>query len=296
MPFELSSISIETLRLLLTTEIARNAISTIVFLLVVTFARMFTLRYVRSSTLTATEIRRWIVQIRNATALIIIFGIIVIWAAELRTVALSLVAIAAAIVLATKEIITCFTGGILRTSSRAFQIGDRIEIGTLRGDVVDQSLLTTTIFEIGPGKSNHQYTGRAITIPNSVFLTTAVVNESFTDEYVLHLFSLPLKQSDDWNTFESYVLQAANEECAEFLDAARTHMNRISRSRGLEAPNIDPRIYLNFPTPDIVELLVRIPVPARRKGRIEQSILRRYIELKALKSSDSKQHPAPPKE
>lgn len=274
-------LSFENVRTLLTTEAAGNAMSTVILLLIVSVARSFTLRYLRRSTLPPTEVGRWMVQIRNATALVIVFGIIVIWATELRTVALSLVAIAAAIVLATKEIITCFTGGILRTSSRAFQVGDRIEINQLRGDVVDQSLLTTTIFEIGPGKSNHQYTGRAITLPNSLFLTTPVINESFTDEYVLHLFSIPIKQSDDWRTAETTVLQAANEECAEFLEQARKHMNRLSRSRGLEAPNVEPRIYLGFPSPDTVELIVRIPVPARRKGRIEQAILRRYLELKS---------------
>jgi hypothetical protein len=48
--------------------------------------------------------------------------------------------------------------------------------------------------------------------------------------------------------------------------------------------------------PDITKPFVKIPVIACRKGRIEQSILRSYVELKALGSSDSKHHPAPPKE
>ena len=53
--------------------------------------------------------------------------------------------------------------------------------------------LTTTILEIGPEKLTHQHTGRAIVVPNSVFLDKHVVNESYTADFVLHVFRLPYK-------------------------------------------------------------------------------------------------------
>jgi len=51
--------------------------------------------------------------------------------------------------------------------TKAYALGDRIEIGSIGGNVVDHNALTTTILEIGPGQTSHQYTGRAMVIPNS---------------------------------------------------------------------------------------------------------------------------------
>ena len=69
-----------------------------------------------------------------------------------------------AIVLATKEIIMCLSGAIYRASSGTFKVGDRVEIGAFRGDVIDQTLLATTILEIGPGQAIHQHSGRTVTL------------------------------------------------------------------------------------------------------------------------------------
>src|SRR5690606_6017211 len=216
---------------------------------------------------------RWSVLIRNASFLLMLFGAGVIWAEELRTVAFSFAAVAVAIVIATKELILCVMGGFLRSSDRAFALGDRIEINHLRGDVVDHSLFTTTILEIGPGHSIHQYTGRAIVLPNSAFLVSPMINETFMDEYVLHVFTLPMSLEDDWRAAERALLQASLEESQSYLTQAHSYMQKLARERGLEPPNVNPRVSLIFPEPGRIDLLVRIPTPARLKGRIEQAIL-----------------------
>ena len=98
-------------------------------------------------------------------------GLVLIWPEQLRTLALFLVAVA--IVLATKELIRYLTGGFLKMAARSFPIGDRVEVNNLRGDVINQTMLTTTIMEIGPGQLTHQYTGRSIALPSSIFLSAA---------------------------------------------------------------------------------------------------------------------------
>jgi small-conductance mechanosensitive channel len=54
--------------------------------------------------------------------------------------------------------------------TKAYAFGDRIENAGIRGNAVDHNALTTTILEIGPGQTSHQYTGRTMVIPNSFFL------------------------------------------------------------------------------------------------------------------------------
>lgn len=242
--------------------------------------------------------RRWSAQVRNVVLLLFLLGMTLIWGAELRTLALSVVAIAAAIVIATKELIMCVSGTILKASGRSFQIGDRIEIGTNRGDVVDQTLLTTTILEVGPGNTIHQHSGRTVVIPNSLLLTMPVINETFSDSYVLHAFSIPLSSKLDWKEAESALLDACREECKAFIAEAEIHMNRFVRNHGLQPLDVAPRVAMRLDDAEHVVLLARIAVPARRKGRIEQAILRRFLEWRQHKLNEQsstldREHPNP---
>jgi small-conductance mechanosensitive channel len=192
-------------------------------------------------------------------------------------VAVSLFAIAVATVIATKELIQCFSGSLLKTVSRGFAVGDRIEINGLRGDVIDHNALTTTILEIGPHELTQQHTGRAVVVPNSVFLDKPVINESFTDEYVLHVFKVPVKMNKNWQQAEQDLLEAARDQCRLFLDPARQHFQRLGKTQGLATLSVELRVTVSIPKADELELIVRIAVPARRKGRIEQEILRRLV-------------------
>lgn len=223
--------------------------------------------------------RRWLVTARNVTVLVCLFLLVVVWAEQLRTLALSVVAFAAAIIISTKELLMCLTGGMLRSSTGMFGIGDRIEVKKLRGDVIDLNMLTTTVLEIGPDQLSHQQTGRAVVLPNSIFLTEAVVNESFTEDYVLHTTVLPVARDTDWGRTERHLLQAANEICTQYIDTARRHITRVARRQGIDVPMVQPRVSLLFPKPDEIHLIARFPVPAQKKGRTEQAILRRFLEL-----------------
>jgi small-conductance mechanosensitive channel len=222
--------------------------------------------------------RRWKVTVRNVALVLLLAGILLIWAEELSSLMLSLVALGAAFVLAFKEVINCLSGTIVRTTTRAFGIGDRIEIAGLRGDVIDYTLLSTTLLEVGPGQQTHQYTGRAVIVPNSLFLGNAVINETFTDDYVLHSFLVAIPRGADWKATEKALLEAAWAECRDYIEAARTFMDQQAARLSLEPIHVDPRVHLRLEDPDQIELVVRVAVPARRKGRVEQAILRRYLE------------------
>jgi small-conductance mechanosensitive channel len=237
--------------------------------------------------------RRWLVQLRNGMILLLVLGIIVIWANELRVVAVSMFAVAVASVIATKELIQCLSGSLLKTVSRGFSIGDRIEINSLRGDVIDHNALTTTILEIGPNDLTQQHTGRAIVLPNSILLDKPVINETFTDDYVLHVFKVPISMDENWQQAEQALLDAARDQCDSFLEQARRHFQRLGRDRGLATMSVEPRVSVLIPKTGELELVVRIAVPARRKGRIEQAILRCFVSS-VVGQLARQEEPSPP--
>ncbi|QQR88543.1 MAG: mechanosensitive ion channel family protein [Myxococcales bacterium] len=257
-------------------ELLSDAVATLVFMATVMLLRALFSRLVRGAQSVSEQPKlRWTVQLRWLSYLLIGGGVLVIWSTELRTMAVGVMAFAVAIVIATKELVLCVLGAILRASSKAFTVGDRIEIDGIRGDVIDHGLLATTVLEIGPGL---QRTGRAVTIPNSQLLSKSVVNETFTDAYVLHVIRIPLNFSADWRGIERAVLNVAQEVCKDFLPEARNYMEKSAKLHGLASPVVEPRVAVEIENPDELLLLLRVPTPARKKGRTEQRILKKLLQ------------------
>lgn len=248
-------------------------LETAILILVIILLRALASRFIKKKVHSKELQRRWLVQTRNALILVLILGLVLIWGEELRTLALSVVAIAVAFVVATKELIMCVTGSILKTGARSFNIGDRIQIKDFRGDVIDQNILATTILEVGPGKLTHQRTGRMTVIPNAMFVSEPVINESYTHDFVLHVFTVPFKREENWRSAQEAFLKSADKYCKPYLKEVRTHMEQLSLEKGLDVPTADPRVTIQVPTAGEIYLVVRVPVKATQRSYIEQSIL-----------------------
>lgn len=250
-----------------------NLIATGGLILIVLAIRWAAVRSVRQLSSVSPELRRrWLSIVRNTSILTFLLFVSIIWAAELRTFALSLVAVAAALAISTKELTLCAIGGVLRGSGRLFEVGDRIQVGDARGDVIDIGLLTTVVLEVGPGPTAHQSTGRSITLPNALFLTNPVVNETYTQRFVIHTLVVPVSPSS-WRRAMEVFLAVTTREIEGHLEAARIHFEKLASQHALPAPSPIPRVQLEVDPSSGLRLLVRFPAPSSQRGTIEQRIL-----------------------
>ena len=259
-------------------EMLQKLFITLILVILVGVLRTLFLRQVFGSIkLVPLRKRTILVQTRNVALLLLLFGVLLIWAEQIRALALSIIAIAAALVIATKELLLCLSGSLIKMSSNAFAIGDQIEVNNVRGYVIDHNLLSTTLLEIGPGHTSHQMTGRSITLPNAMFLNSAITNESFTDDYVLHIFSIPIAMTLKWKEAETLLLEIARKECEPYFETGKNHMLQVARREGIEPPNLDPRVYVHFQENEQMMLMLRLMVPAKQKGKIEQEIIHEFL-------------------
>lgn len=222
--------------------------------------------------------RRWTIMVRRVLALIFFLGLILIWASSIRAAALTLAAVALAIVNATKELIMCLMGSVLKSSTRAFHMGDRIQVGDISGDVVDQSLLSTTLLEVGPGGSVHQYTGRVVTLPNSLFLNHAVKNESLGEKYSVHTFKVVIPRNEDWQRASDILLEVCRQETKGIMQEARRALEILTVYRNYNYINVDPRVSIDMSQDTTVDLIARIPCLVQERSDVEQRIIRKYGE------------------
>jgi small-conductance mechanosensitive channel len=227
-------------------------------LLAVLFAaRHLAIRFIKNKTDAAPHLqRRWAAGIRNLFLFLALIGLALIWAPQLRTVALSLTAVAVAVVVATKELILCFSGSFMRASSRAFAVGDWIEVAGVRGEVIDHDIFVTTLQEFDSPPHSFRPTGRTAVVPNSAFFGSPIRNYTSQREYVFHTFSVTVEPAinvfDNRQLIESIVQKhyAPHQE-----RASRSHAV-IERGSGIDLS--DALVRLRFSTTDLGKYRISI--------------------------------------
>ncbi|HEX7767886.1 MAG TPA: hypothetical protein VF443_14320 [Nitrospira sp.] len=259
-------------------SVVLDGLKSLILLVSVILIRTLVVRGIsRNQALSMEDKRRWVVTTRNSMVFVILIGFVVIWAHELEAFAVSIVALAAVLVLATKELILCLSGAALRVGGKVYGVGDRIQIAGHRGVVLDHDLFATKLLEIGPGQSSHLYTGRVTVFPNSLLFTNALVKENPGQEYGLYTLVVPLRSEGEWQRAEQALLVAAKAECGQFMEEAARQMKLLEQANLLEAPSPEPRITIQLPEPGKIQLVLRFPAPDRGRSRVEQAILRRYL-------------------
>ncbi|WP_157952422.1 mechanosensitive ion channel family protein [Candidatus Similichlamydia epinepheli] len=218
-------------------------------------------------------------HVRSAILVLVIVGLIFIWAEELRSFTVSVFAIAVAVVMAFMELIRCLHGYLLLLRSNAYSLGDRIEIGQFKGDVLSVNLLYTILLEVGiGGKSSNQGTGKRIIFPNSILLTSTIVNSSFLEDFSFVSIDIPMMATEDWQRAKSILLELAQEESQPFLEKARRRSKEMAQKHGLEPVSVEPRVFIRMTAPSELLLTLRVASPWNLRDRIEQSIINHFLE------------------
>lgn len=230
-------------------------------------------RYLARGEISAEKRRMHLVWARNVIWVLVFFIIISVWASTIAGFALSLAAVAGAMLIVSKELLMCVLGYLYITLVRPFKVGDLIEINQLQGKVIDIDIFATTLAELGYGG---QLTGKMAEFPNGMLLTTPLKNTSPTGAYVLHLFRMPLPEpaGNDLGRAEAAALQAANQATGAWREDAEAHFRRISDESFIAFPSGRTKIMWDFSNPEHLMLIVRVACPADQRLKVEQAVFR----------------------
>ncbi len=203
--------------------------------------------------------------------------LLIIWAEDLKDAALIVSAFAVAIVLSLKEVIMCMTGWWLKLAGGHFQVGDRIEIDGLIGDVMDYGVLTITLLEVEPNSVGEQRSGSVVTIPNSLLLSKALTNQTKAFSYRWHSVLIRVKPNEDWQESEKALIEAGDEVWAEFAADAERQAHEVADKFSVQTGDAKPAIYLSQAADGTKTLELRIGLPVRDARKVEDQVLRAYF-------------------
>jgi small-conductance mechanosensitive channel len=266
----------------LTVVLAQKSVLSLVVLIVSLSIRHVILQLIRKdANFLSQQQRRWISYTKNVFFLGLLLTLFLIWKSEFREFALSLTAIAVALVIASKEIILCFTGSVHRATSRAFQIGDWIQVDKYCGEVIEYGLMATIIQEIDIARNQYHYTGKTITIPNSAFFSYAVQNMNFMKRYVYHSFTIVFKSDIYLTPLLPPLLEKIEVFCENFIDVAKRYNQVIERHAGVDLPGAEPLLLTGTTEFGDSTLSVMLFCPTELAVELEQKI-RSEVLLLAL--------------
>lgn len=268
-------------------DLIQNMISSIIFIVTWVIAKIAIRKSISKWKFKKIENRlRWNVQIRNIMVFILVLGLMLIWASALKTFALSIVVIASAIAIGCKEYIMCFLGGLLKAGTNHFAIGDTIVIANYRGEVIDHTPFTTTIFESGPGQEQSIYTGNKIIIPNSLLLSHPVINESHAGSYNLQQIHVRIPRGENWALIKEKLITAATKVCHDIIEKSQSEFNHLARRGGYNAPNASPIVTASFTDVESIDLYLRFPIQTSNKQQMDQEILMQVFGEELPKNID----------
>ena len=221
--------------------------------------------------------RRSLVVSRNITMLLLFFGLAMIWAAQIQTLALSMFAVAAAIVVATKELIMCLSGSILRSVTKQYSIGDYIEINGLRGRVVDINMLNTLMMQIGPNPLIGQLSGKTLSFPNSLLLSHPVRRDNILGDYVIHTVEIPVPIHLDSDEIIGRLKDVLEPLCEPYVPAIKQHLENVQTQKLFITPAAQPRISRVPHDDKVYNIIVRFASPVAKRLEIQQAVLDEFL-------------------
>jgi small-conductance mechanosensitive channel len=201
------------------------------------------------------------------TAMVLILGIASIWFDEPGRLGTVLGLITAGVAFALQRVVTAIAGYFLILRGNTFNVGDRIVMGGVRGDVIALGFMQTTIMEMGqpPPVQNadpamwvraRQYTGRIVSVSNARVFDEPVFNYTREFPYIWEEMSIPISYRDDRAVAERILLEAADRHTVKIAQIGEGAIKELERRYVMKRSEMMPKVYMRM-TDNWVELTVR---------------------------------------
>src|SRR6201997_3202775 len=152
--------------------------------------------------------------------------------------------VGAGVAVALQDVVASIAGAFSIGFSRLYAIGDRVQIGDTRGDVIDIGLLRTTLMETGNWVSRDLYNGRIVRIPNNAVLKGSVFNYSQGFPFVWDQIKVVLTTSSDFQFAKDMLTRVATEAIGNYLLEAQTSWKVVSDYYETASPPLEPTVTL----------------------------------------------------
>jgi small-conductance mechanosensitive channel len=174
----------------------------------------------------------------------ILLFLAVLFEDRLGRLSVALGVVGAGVALALQDVVASIAGAFSIGFSKLYSVGDRVQIGDTRGDVIDIGLLRTTVMETGNWVSMDLYNGRIVRIPNSTVLKGSVFNYSQGFRFIWDQIRVLFTTTSDCQLSREMLLRVAKDAIGDYWVDAQASWKTMSDNYRSANPPLEPTIAL----------------------------------------------------
>ncbi|MEX0647402.1 MAG: mechanosensitive ion channel domain-containing protein [Balneolaceae bacterium] len=218
-------------------------VETLVIIILLILTHFIVIRIVRKQTQDEVVRYKWR---KNLTYTLSFFGVILIgrvWFEGMGSIATFLGLLSAGLAIALRDPVTDMAGWLFLIWRKPFKVGDRIQIGDQKGDVIDIRFFKFTILEIGNWVHADQSTGRVIHIPNHFILRDSIFNYTSDFDFIWNEIKVVVTFESDWKKAKEILTEVANNQMENYVSDAEEQIRRATKSYLIRYKNLTPIVY-----------------------------------------------------
>ncbi|MBN2317632.1 MAG: mechanosensitive ion channel [Acidobacteria bacterium] len=223
----------------------------------------------------AVAFRRWVdIKIRyrwKKTSLyftVIIATILVarIWLEGVGSLVTYFGILSAGLAIALKELVANFVGWIFIIWRHPFEVGDRVQIGDMAGDVIDLRIFQFTLLEIGNWVDADQSTGRIVHVNNGRIFSDNPANYSKGFQHIWNEIPVLVTFESNWRKAKKLLMDIANKHGEEMSQAAADRLLKAARRFMIFYTTLTPTVYTSVQDCGVLLTIRHLCDPRKRRG------------------------------
>lgn len=246
-------------------ELTFKIVITVVVILVLWLIRLLLVRIINRNISSTRQKYKWRKNASYVTGFLGLFILGVVWFEGLESLGTFLGLLSAGLAIALRDPVTDFAGWIFITMRNPFDVGDRIEIGGVKGDIIDIRIFKFTVLEIGNWIHADQSTGRVVHMPNHKIFTESLANYTSDFEFIWNELQVLITFESDWRKAKEMLQTIADEHMEDFVEHAEQQVKRASKSYFVHYEYLTPIVYTDVKESGISLTIRHLCDPRRRR-------------------------------
>jgi small-conductance mechanosensitive channel len=186
----------------------------------------------------------------------------------------------AGLAVAMQSVLVSIVGYFFLIGKYGIRVGDRVQIGSVTGEVIDVGLVRLHLMELS-GQAPLGPTGRVVAFANSIVFQASggIFKQIPGVNLAWHDITLSLPAKADPSATKEKLLAAANQVLSEYTEDMARQTREIQKTTSLHAVGeAQAQVQLRFSASG-VEALVRYPVQLQRAAEIDERISRELLKV-----------------
>lgn len=183
----------------------------------------------------------------------------------------------AGIAFALQEVIASFAGWLAIMFGGFYKSGDRVQLGGIKGDVMDIGVLRTTIMEIGQWVDGDLYNGRIVLIANSFVFKEPVFNYSGDFPFLWDEIKIPIQYGSNYEKAKEILLNIGKEVVGDISTQSKEKWIFLQNKYRLEDAQTEPMVSL-IANDNWVEFTLRYVVNYKKRRSTKTALFTNILK------------------